>query len=85
MLCAALLLYDKLSSLSPSNMFDRSVTHVRGTNFGCIRTIVPDIRTIVLGTWLIVPGTQPIVLGTRTIVSGTDPEFTGCINLVPLD
>jgi hypothetical protein len=78
MLYAALLLYDKLSSLSPSDMSDRSIRHVQGTRFGCIRAIIPDIRTIV-------PGTRPIVSGTQPIVSGSDPEFTGCIDLVPLN
>jgi hypothetical protein len=70
MLCAALLLYDKLSSLSPSDMSDRSMRHVQGTTLGCIRSIVLDTHPIV-------PDTQPIVLG-------IDPEFTGCIDLVPL-
>jgi hypothetical protein len=78
MLCAALVIYDKLSSLSPSNMSNRCVRHVQGTRFGCIRAIVLDIRTIV-------PVTRPIVPGTRTIVPGTDLEFTGCVDLVPLD
>jgi hypothetical protein len=92
MLCAALLLYDKLSSLSPSDMSDRSVRHVRDTRFGCISAIILDIRTIVSGTWsiipdirTIIPGTQPIVSATRPIVSDTDLEFTGCIDLVPLN
>jgi hypothetical protein len=85
MLCVALFLYDKLSSLIPSNMSDRSMRHVRGTRSGCIRAIVPDIQTIVPGTWPIVPGTRRIALGTRIIVSCTDLEFTRCIDLVPLD
>jgi hypothetical protein len=37
MLCAALLLYNKLSSLRPSGMFAWSVTHVRGTRSSPIR------------------------------------------------
>jgi hypothetical protein len=78
MLCVALLLYDKLSSLSPSDMSDRSVRHVRGISFGYIRAIDPDIQTIILSS-------RPIVLGTHPIVPGTDPEFIGCIDLVPLD
>jgi hypothetical protein len=68
--------HDNLSSLNPSNMFDRSVRHVRGTRFDYIRAIVPDTRPIVLDIRPIVPGTQRIVPGTRTIVLGTDPEFT---------
>jgi hypothetical protein len=71
MLCATLLFYDKLSSLSLSDMSDRSVRHVRGTKFSYIRAIVKDIQTIISCT--------------RSIVLGTDPEFTGCIDLVPLD
>jgi hypothetical protein len=78
MLCVALLLYDKLSSLSPSDMSDRSVRHVRGISFGYIREIDPDIQTIILSS-------RPIVLGTHLIVPGTDPEFIGSIDLVPLD
>jgi hypothetical protein len=69
MLCAALLRYDKLSSLSLSDMSNRSVRHVRGTRFGCIRAIVPDTQTIVLDI-------RPIVPGTRPIVPGTDPKLT---------
>jgi hypothetical protein len=64
MLCAALLLYDKLSSLSLSNISDQSVRHVRGTRFHCIRAIVSDIGTIVSGI-------RRIVLDIRTIVPGT--------------
>jgi hypothetical protein len=75
MLYAALLLYDKLSSLSPSDMCDRSVRHVR---FGCIRAIVPGIR-------ITIPGTRRIVPNTQTIVPGTDPKFIRCIDLVLLD
>jgi hypothetical protein len=78
MLCTTLLVYDKLSSLSSSDMSDRSVRHVRGTRFGCTRAIVSDIQTIVTGT-------RPIVPGTRPIIPGIDLEFTGCIDLVPLD
>jgi hypothetical protein len=32
-----LYLYDELSSFRPSDIFDPSVRHVRGTRFGCIR------------------------------------------------
>jgi hypothetical protein len=92
MLCAALLLHDKLSSHSPSDMSNRFMRHVRGTRFGSIRAIVIDIWTIVsgtwpiiLGTWPIISGTWPIVLGTQPIVSGTDMKFTGCIDLVALE
>jgi hypothetical protein len=84
MLCVTLLLYDKLSSLNLSDMSDQSVRHVRDTRFGCIRAIVLDTRTIVLGTRPIILVTQPVP-STRTIIPGTDPEFTGCIDLVPLD
>jgi hypothetical protein len=68
--------YDKLSSLNPSDMFDRSVRYVRGTRFDYMRAIVLGTRPIVPGTRPIVPGTQRIVSGTRTIVPDTDPEFT---------
>jgi hypothetical protein len=37
MLCAALLLYDKLSSLRPSDMSAASMRHVQGTRFSSIR------------------------------------------------
>jgi hypothetical protein len=37
MLCAALLLYDKLSSRRPSNMSTPSIRHVWGTKFSSIR------------------------------------------------
>jgi hypothetical protein len=37
MLCSALLLYDKLLSLGPSDMSTPSVRHVQGTRFSSIR------------------------------------------------
>jgi hypothetical protein len=37
MLCATLLLYDKLSSLRPSDMLAPFVRHVKGTRFNSIR------------------------------------------------
>jgi hypothetical protein len=37
MLCAALLLYDKLSSLKPLDMSTPSMRHVQGTSFNSIR------------------------------------------------
>jgi hypothetical protein len=37
MLCATLLIYDKLSSLTPSEMSALSMRHLQGTRFGSIR------------------------------------------------
>jgi hypothetical protein len=49
------------------------------------RAIVPGTQTIVSDTRPIVPDTRTIVPGTRIIDPGTNPEFIGCIDLVPLD
>jgi hypothetical protein len=82
MFCVALLLYDKLSNLSPSDMSDRSVRHVQGIRFSCIRAIILDIRTIISGTQSIVSVTRPIVPGTRLIIPGTQIIVPGTQTIV---
>jgi hypothetical protein len=86
MLCRVLLLYDKLSSLRPSNMSNPSVKHVRYIRFDSIRhetcMILYSNLLTHLGTQPIVACTQPVVACTQPVVASTDTEFIAFIDLV---